>query len=537
MTRANVRAAILAGAALLAVTALLWVGRDQLDKTHITLAYLLVVLGASAAGGRILGLSIAALAFLGFNFLFLPPHFTLIISDPLDWLVLVAFLVTSAVAAQLLHRANRTTELANRRADEVDRLATLGAEALSAPDASAALHAMALVIRDALGADSCALFKLDAGGALQPAAAVSAKLRRNSEGNVARDAEHIEAQNSEPHDDAPPTHDVADATSQLTFLPWLAGRAETAVELMDGTTRLDPELREPVQVRVLYRTLRVRTQSVGVLRVSAVHGLWLTSDRARLLDALSYYAALGVERVRLVATVERAEAERQAEVLRSALLTAVSHDLRTPLTTIKGLAHEIAEGELSTSRGLSIEQEADRLDHMVADLLDLSRIQAGAVRPVVQVNTADELIGAAMQQTRITLAGHTVVVSVTDDVLAGRFDFSQTLRILVNLLENAGKYSPVGSTIEISAARENDLLCITVADEGPGVAASEVERIFEPFYRPAQAAADVRGTGLGLSIARGLAESQGGRVTYRARAAGGSLFTLTLPAVSMPQLE
>ncbi len=495
-------------AVLATATLLLFVVRARLDKAHVVLAYLLVVLGASSDGGRAIGLSIAGAAFLAFNYLFLPPYYTLVIADPLDWLVLLAFLITSAVAAQLLYRANVTAETAMRRAEEVDRLATLGAETLSAPDAGAALGAMASVIRDALGTDTCELFRLHSDGSLLRAA------HADGTGVTATPASALES-----------TGGVA---------AWLVGRAEVAVELPDGTTRLDPELGEPLLVNALSRTLRVRDLPVGVLCVTSSAGLLLSADRSRLLDALSYYAALGVERARLVATAERAEADREIEALRSALLMAVSHDLRTPLTTIKGLAQEIANGGGSVSRAAIIEQEADRLDALVGDMLELSRINAGAVRPTSAVNTVDELIGAALQRAHGPLSSHAVAVSLSDDVLAARFDFSQALRIVVNLLENAAKYAPNGSSIEVTASRDGDWVLIEVGDEGPGVPLGEDTRIFEPFYRPAGTPPDVRGTGLGLSIARGLAEAQGGTLVYRARSTGGALFTLSLPAVDAP---
>ncbi len=506
--RRQVVQAVLWCAVLTATTALLLLARARLDKAHIALAYLLVVLGASSAGGRTVGLTIAALAFCAFNYLFLPPYYTFVITDPFDWLILVAFMVTSVVAAQLLYRANATAVTAMRRAEEVDRLATLGAETLSAPDASAALGAMATVIRDALGTDTCDLFRIDAQGALALAATATARVGALPTNVLPAPADGVAA--------------------------WLAGRADSAVELPDGTTRLDPTITDDLQVRTLFRTLRVRDQAVGVLRVASRDGLTLSNDRARLLDALAYYAALGVERVRLVATAERAEAERQVEALRSSLLMAVSHDLRTPLTTIKGLAHEVAGGASSAGRAAAIEAEADRLDALVGDLLELSRIQAGAVRPVAAVNTADEMIGAALQRAHGLLGQHTVAVSLSDDVLAARCDFTQTQRIIVNLLENAAKYAPAGTSLEVTASRDATQLFIAVADEGPGVPVGEEERIFEAFHRPPGTSPDIRGTGLGLSIARGLAQAQGGTLTYRARRGGGSIFTLALPIVNAP---
>lgn len=515
-SRSRLMTALLWTSTLAAVTIAMLLVRSRLDKAHVALVYLLVVLGASSAGGRTLGLGIVGGAFLAFNYFFLPPYLTLVVSDPFDWLVLVAFVVTSAVAAQLLYRANTTAELATRRAAEVDRLATIGAETLSAPDARAALGAIATVIRESLTTGRCDLFRIDADGTPVWTA-----------GAQAADSEHVATTGV-------PGADRVTGVQDETLIAWMAGRSASALELMDGTTRLDPVITDTLQVRALYRTLFVRSQAVGVLRVSSPDGLTLSSDRARLLDALSYYAALGMERMRLVTTAERAMAEREVEALRSSLLMAVSHDLRTPLTTIKGIAHEIAAGALSTGRAVMIEREADRLDAMVGDLLELSRIQAGAVRPVPTVNTADEVIGAALQRARGMLSDHVIAVSLTDDVLAARFDFTQTQRILVNLVENAAKYSPAGSTIEIIAMPAGSMLEISVTDVGSGVPAGEEERIFEAFHRPAATSRDVRGTGLGLSIARGLAVAQGGTVQFRRPTSGGSTFVLSVPLVVAP---
>ncbi|MGZ8492147.1 MAG: GAF domain-containing sensor histidine kinase, partial [Gemmatirosa sp.] len=301
-----------------------------------------------------------------------------------------------------------------------------------------------------------------------------------------------------------------------------------------GRLRGRPATAPAAELRAVVLPLRVREHTAGVLRLASEDGVRLTPEQARLLMALAYYAALGVERVRLVESAERAEAERRVESLRSALLTAVSHDLRTPLTTIKGIAHEIAHGA-DPARAAIVEAEADRLDALVGDLLDLSRIHAGAVRPNVQVNTADELVGAALQRAAGALRGHRVEVDVPGDaLLAGRFDFGQALRALVNLLENAAKYAPADAPIVVRVRREGERLSLAVLDRGPGVPPAERDRIFEAFYRPAGTPPDVRGTGLGLSIARGLAEAQGGTLRHAPRDGGGSAFVLELPATDAP---
>jgi two-component system sensor histidine kinase KdpD len=531
------------GAVLLATLAMYLV-RSSLDKVHVTLAFLVLVLGASAAGGRALGLTVAGLGFLCFDFFFLPPYNTLTITNPLDWLVLVAFLVTSAVATQLLYRANATAEAATARAVEVDRLAALGAETLNAADAYEALQAIAGVIRASVDADECDIYLYGVEGRAELVArAINSAAPTQNESR-----------------DGPATRSRSVKAGSL--IDWIVERGTSAVELADGTVRVaqsaqgtppsprsehDPliavlqivtrpapqELPTPPVVHALALPLRARDRTVGVLRIAAGSSLTLSPEQARLLTALAYYAALGAERARLTATAERAEAERRVERLRSALLTAISHDLRTPLTTIKGVAEEI-RGGADRERAAVIESEADWLDSLVGDLLDLSRIYSGAVRPELAVNTVDDLIGAALRRAGGVLRDHAVDVDQPGhELLAGVFDFSQTLRILVNLLDNAAKYSPPGSPIQIRARTDAGRLTIDVLDRGPGVPDSERARIFESFYRPPGVPPDVRGHGLGLAIARGLAEAQGGSVRFTPRPGGGSIFTLELPAASV----
>lgn len=215
------------------------------------------------------------------------------------------------------------------------------------------------------------------------------------------------------------------------------------------------------------------------------------------------------------------------------MLAAVSHDLRTPLTTIRGLAHEIAaDGD---ERAETIVEEADRLNAFVAKLLDLSRLTSGAATTYMQPNEAEDLLGVAAQQVAGLLGGRELRIQLDPDepLLFGRFDFAQTLRALVNLIENAAKYSPPNAGIDLSVRRNGPWLAFSVADCGPGVPEGERERIFEPFYRQANVAPDAGGTGLGLSIARALAEAQGGTVVYAPREGCGSVFTLSVPAMDV----
>jgi two-component system sensor histidine kinase KdpD len=506
---------------LAVVTAVLFMFRPQLDKVHVALGFLIVVLGGSAAGGRALGVTLALLAFFLFNFLFLTPYYTFIIGDPLDWLVLVAFLTTGVVAAQLLNRAQERAETARQRAIEVERLAALGSETLNAGRAEDALLAIAEMIRSAIGVDCCEVF-VPQGAPPQLTALTRAGPCSDGAGSA------------------------ADVTSPWSLAVWVAEKRAVAAERADGTKWIgggdhsDDLLRWPsdtTQIRTLLAPLIVRDRTVGVLRVSHARPFSLDTGREQFLSALSFYAALGVERVQLVAEAERAEAFRQADTLKSALIAGVSHDLRTPLTTIKALAHSLAEA--GSNEALAIEEEADRLNRLVEDLLDLSRLNAGAMPLRPEINAAEDLIGAALRRVsgaigpgriRVVEAGKSLGDRATDPVVLGRFDFVQSLRALVNLIENADKYSPPDELIELSVGRMGEQIYFQVADRGPGVDKKEVGRIFEPFYRAPGIAPDVGGAGLGLAIARRLATEQGGDVRYEARRGGGSVFTLLLPA-------
>ena len=258
----------------------------------------------------------------------------------------------------------------------------------------------------------------------------------------------------------------------------------------------------------LFERARARTKEARAAR-----------DRAAELDRIASHA----------------EALRETARLKDALIASVSHDLRTPLTTIKAVAHEIAAG--GDERALTIEEEADRLNLFVGNLLDLSRLSSGTPMEIGP-NEAEDLLGAALQAVSGAAKGRDVRVKVSpgDSMLFASFDFSQTLRALVNIIENAIKYSSSGSPIDIRAERDGRWLVISVSDRGEGVAESERQRIFEPFYRPAGSQPDVGGTGLGLSIARAIAEAQGGSLEYSAREGGGSSFILRLPALDVPKI-
>jgi two-component system sensor histidine kinase KdpD len=225
----------------------------------------------------------------------------------------------------------------------------------------------------------------------------------------------------------------------------------------------------------------------------------------------------------------RAEADR----LKDALLAAVSHDLRTPLTTIKALAHDL--GALGDERSQVIEEQADRLNRYVAQLLDLSRINAGAMPVAVEVNAVDEILSALIEEVEGRLAPRPLDVQVDDrdGLLLGRFDLLLSVRILANLVDNAHKHSPDGTPVEVRASKSGHLLHFAVLDRGPGISPDRQAALFTPFTQEAPSAPGAGSAGVGLALARRMAELQGGRLVYRDRVGGGAEFELTLPAAGL----
>lgn len=534
LTPARVRAWVVAALALAVTTAGMVAVRSSLDKAHVALVFLLIVLVGSAVGGRVMGLALAVVAFLLFDYLFLPPYGTILVTNPLDWLVMVAFLLTSVVATQLLSRAQERAEAARRHAAEVERLASLGAEALNAARADDALRTIAEVIQSALSLGCCEIY-----------------LRRPSPGDAdAQERAPLErvAEAGDGCAEAAPEDDVSLAA-------WVGAHGLPAMVRVDGLTHVAPQQAVAQSgpalgafwlvgggVRTLLLPLRVRERTVGVLRAAGSPSIALRADQRQFLDALAYYAALGVERLRLTDEAAHAEALREADRLKNALLAAVSHDLRTPLTTIKALAGAIEEegARVGDARATSIEEEADRLGRVVADLLDLSRLMGGALALRPEVNAAEDLIGAVRQRVAGVLNGREIRVhagpgdGAPPPMLLGRFDFVHALRALGNLVENALKYGAPDTPVELDVSRDGPMLVFRVSDRGPGVPDAERERIFEPFYRPPGVPADIGGSGLGLTIARGLAEAQRGDVRFEPRPGGGSVFSLRLPAIEDP---
>ena len=290
---------------------------------------------------------------------------------------------------------------------------------------------------------------------------------------------------------------------------------------------------------ILYIPLRAPSRARGVLAVKAHNRRLLRiPEQRQLLDTFAALIAIALERVHYVGVAQDALVRMESERLRKSLLAALSHDLRTPLTVLVGLAESLAltkpplsPEQLETTD--AIQDEARRMSTLVGNLLDMARIESGEVKLNLEWQPFEEVVGASLNAARSMLKQHTVEVHLPRDLPLVRIDALLIERVLVNLLENASKYTPPGSTVTLSAEVVADQLSISVSDDGPGLPPGREEAVFQKFTRGERESA-TPGVGLGLTICRAIVESHQGRIVATNRPGGGAKFTFTLPLGTPP---
>jgi len=283
--------------------------------------------------------------------------------------------------------------------------------------------------------------------------------------------------------------------------------------------------------------MRTGRGAIGVVGIdSDKPGPLLTPDQRRLLDALTDQAALAIERVYLVDDLDQAERRVEADRLRSALLTSISHDLKTPLAAILGAAGTLKgfSGELNDQGKVdlisTIMDESERLNRFIANLLDMTKLESGAIKPNTAPHDVGEIVGTALARASKVLGNHNIEVDVAADLPMLNLDPVVFEQVLFNLLDNAAKYSPPETTVLIQSWQEDDVVKLQVIDQGSGIPADDIGQIFEKFHRVAKGDQVRAGTGLGLAISRGFVEAMGGTITAANRSdRRGAVFTITLP--------
>jgi two-component system sensor histidine kinase KdpD len=288
------------------------------------------------------------------------------------------------------------------------------------------------------------------------------------------------------------------------------------------------------KARGFYLPLRASQKMIGVLRLEPRQANKMIELKSlRFLEALGSQVALAIEREHLSQQAHQAQVQIEGERLRNALLSSVSHDLRTPLTVIAGSASSLLEGEITLDAPTKSEltqtiyEEANRLDRLVHNLLEMSRLQSGQTKLNQEWHVLEEVVGCALAQLEPQLQHHPVLIHLPPDLPMVRIDALLMERVFINLLENAIKYTPAQTPVTISGWITQQELLLEVADRGPGLAPGDEELVFEKFYQASLGSA--RGVGLGLTICRSIIEAHAGHIWAANRPGGGATFRFTLP--------
>lgn len=475
--------AILAGIAL-----------DQtLDVQNLALVFLMAVLAASVRGGLGAGLFASVLGALAFNFFFLEPRYNFTVRDPESLVALFFYFGVALVASNLTAAVQRQAAAARQRARTTEDLYLFSKKLAGTGTLDDVLWATAFQIASMLKVRVVIL--LPEGGSVVVKAGY------------------------------PPDDTLVDADIAAAKWAWEHNRpAGRGADTLPGAKRL-------------YLPLRTGREAVGVIGLdNDRQGPILTPDQQRLLDALSDQAALAIERVQLVSDVDSARLAAETDRLRTALLTSISHDLKTPLAAIMGSADTLKDlgaqlDEEARHELLStVIDESERLNRFIANLLDMTRIGSGAMEPNYAWHYAGDIVGSALARAGKIVSHHKIEVRIPHTLPMLRIDPVLFEQVLFNLIDNAAKYAPENTLIEISGRQDGNAVLLCVADEGPGIPPDDIERIFDSFYRVRKGDHVRAGTGLGLSICRGFVEAMGGRITAANHTEqSGAVFTIRMP--------
>lgn len=476
------------------------------DPSHGTAAVMLYLLGVVVASLRLgagPSLTTALLSVLAYDYIFIPPQFDLVITDARHLVTFSVMLLVAVVINRLARRSRDQAEAARLRERRTAALYDMSRDLGCALEREALLAAAARHIGRDFEAEVLVLVA-------EPALAGRFTADR-SDGLVVVHR-------------TPGAPELRDAETAATRCVWRTGREAGAGSLAYP------------QLSALYLPILGSRGRLGVVGVSArERRRFEDEDDRRSVEAYAAQLGLALERSLLAEHAERVRVSAETEKLRNALLSSVSHDLRTPLGAISGAASTLLAvgGSLDepTRRELleTVNQEARRLDRRVTNLLDMTRLDAGAVSLQLEWQPLEEVVGSALAQLDQALADRKVRTDLPAILPPVRIDSVLFGQVLVNLLENALKYSPPGSPLEVTGSHDGNEVVVSVADRGPGIPPGDEARIFDKFQRSA-AGRGVRGVGLGLSICRAIVGAHGGRIWAENREGGGAVFRLTLSA-------
>ena len=464
--------------ALLMVAGITVFFRDALprvNQTTVALSFLLAILAVSAVWGMAVSVLMSVAAILAFNYYFLPPVGAFTVADPQNWVALLAFLVTSITGSRLSSRIRREADIANRRRREIEHLYAFSQKLLGEGNVIQLLNAIPNHIVDAFECGAASVFLAD-----------KQKFYRSGFGTLQLEEEQL----------------------RIAY-----EREEPFVDTARG---------------FCFGPVRVGMKSIGSFGIS---GAPLTRQT---LDAVGTLLGIAIERTRAVEQLSRTEADRQSERLKSALLDSITHNFRTPLTSIKAsvtalLSPRPPQGVDGRELLEIMDQECDRLNKLVEDASEMAKLEAGEIELEFRAVTVQELVDAALANCKTSLAGRDLQFKIPAGLPLVRADLTRAKEVLVQLLENASLYSEKDQPIVVSAETSGNFVTFSVADRGPGIDTMEQGSIFDKFYRGKDQRAVIQGTGMGLPISKAIVEAHGGSINVTSQLNHGSVFTFTLP--------
>lgn len=447
----------------------------HVNQTTVALSFLLAILAVSSVWGMVVSAFMSVVATVAFNYFFLPPIGTLTIADPQNWVALFAFLVTSITGSRFSTRIRKEALEAHQRRREVERLYRFSRQLLGEGNVIQLMNAIPDYIVECFEAGAAELFLPQ-----------KDKFYRSGFG-----AAHLDEE-----------------------------KMKTAF-LRDEMT-LDTEHAE------YFVPVRMGVRPIASLGIS---GAPLSKQS---VEAVGSMVAIAIERARAVEQLGQTEAERQGERLKSALLDSITHDFRTPLTSIKAAVTGLLTSNNTNtpqSRELLtiINEECDRLNHLVEEAGEMAKLEAGEISLDLAATPIEEIIDVALAHCKSALGGRHVSVQVADGLPPVRADLERAKEALVQLIDNANLYSPKDKPITITAELTGDTVTTSVADRGPGIDDFEQTMIFDKFYRGKDQRYLVRGTGMGLPIAKAIIAAQQGGISVTSQLGHGSVFSFTLP--------
>jgi len=470
----------------------------SIDPTNIGLVFLTAVFMSAITYGLWPALVSVVISALAYNFFFLPPLYTFTIAEPANVLTVFFFGFVAIVAGNLAARVRAHANLTRDRAAMTENLYLFSRKL-----------AVVFSLDDLLWATSYQVAQM-----LKVRVVILLP-----EGDTVR----VRA-------GYPPEDELDAADTAAAKWVWEhASPAGRGADTLPGAKRL-------------FLPMRTGRGIVGVIGLDSDHpGPLLTPDERRLFDSLADQAALAIERVNLAGDIDRAKLAAETERLRAALLTSISHDLRTPLASILGAATSLRSQRDTLSEEsrvelvATIQDEAERLNRFIANLLDMTRLESGAIQPRLEPTDLGDVLGSALRRAGKVLSRHKIGLDLARDLPLVRLDPVLFEQVLFNLLDNAAKYAPAGTNVQIRARRDGDRVRLDLLDEGDGIPPADLERIFDKFYRAQSGDRKRAGTGLGLPICRGFVEAMGGTITAANRGdRSGAVFAISIP-VSEPQ--